>query len=745
MSDHSTAPSSQPWLKLGLALATVAAVSAATLAFWPKPASTPRRRKPKSTNNNSSNIAATGASAPAASPSAPKVASPIAGNAASQSSNLIQVSDDGTIRINISALEPLDFLSSAAAASAGDSAASLDAAIRELFAALTTSSASASGKALVTGGYLVLEQKFSGLVFALSAKFHARIAAVKDLAAIQSLATPSPREVFAQKCFGFNPMLDDGWLYVPFLVHSPQRSSAMTEYWVAVRLPENTSLPCGANTTTLIRRAPDDSEANPFVESALYVCVHFFSSLLPFDTLRRLWSWPVVVDLEADHPFYSAAPPTGDGPLPPDSKTGLGSSAALVSSLVAALFQFMGVLNGDSGSRSVWLPVPASAHEDDASQSVMGSSFTVINTDLSSVSTRPLLALTATAAPASHVRLTLTATDWFAVCHHMSQLIHCVAQGKVGSGFDVSAAFHGSHRYTRFAPEVISGILSAVGDRNVERCELVKCALPSIKHEQHNGVTVANANADSRSEFDSDSETALSRTPSPLTPSPCSVCRWLDSRHPWDHDVRPIQLPSFLHLHLADVRGGAKTPALVKTVLAWRSHQPNDSERLWSELAIINDSIEKQIRSLKVMESQQGSEASFADEIRSLATSPVSEWDVETHSPLAQSLLSLASSFTTARTLIRSMGAASGADIEPRTQTELCDKLTQQAGVLAAGVPGAGGEDAIFILAFAAGKISWQSSLPSRVSLLPIHQRDEPIECITAARDWTNRKLFRSQ
>ncbi|CAK9208385.1 unnamed protein product [Sphagnum troendelagicum] len=42
----------------------------------------------------------------------------------------------------------------------------------------------------------------------------------------------------------------------------------------------------------------------------------------------------------------------------------------------------------------------------------------------------------------------------------VSQAAHCAAQGKVGSGFDVSSAVFGSQRYVRFSPSVL---LSAQG------------------------------------------------------------------------------------------------------------------------------------------------------------------------------------------------------------------------------------------------------------------------------------------
>ena len=40
------------------------------------------------------------------------------------------------------------------------------------------------------------------------------------------------------------------------------------------------------------------------------------------------------------------------------------------------------------------------------------------------------------------------------VLHNLAQLAHAVAQGKIGSGFDVAAAVYGTQVYQRFAPEV---------------------------------------------------------------------------------------------------------------------------------------------------------------------------------------------------------------------------------------------------------------------------------------------------
>lgn len=46
--------------------------------------------------------------------------------------------------------------------------------------------------------------------------------------------------------------------------------------------------------------------------------------------------------------------------------------------------------------------------------------------------------------------------------HNLAQISHCAAQGKIGSGFDISSATYGSQVYTRFSPSVLSDLLKKV-------------------------------------------------------------------------------------------------------------------------------------------------------------------------------------------------------------------------------------------------------------------------------------------
>lgn len=55
--------------------------------------------------------------------------------------------------------------------------------------------------------------------------------------------------------------------------------------------------------------------------------------------------------------------------------------------------------------------------------------------------------------------------------HNVAQFVHCFAQGKVGSGFDVSSAVWGSHRYKRFNPAILTPIM--VSKKKGENCVVV--------------------------------------------------------------------------------------------------------------------------------------------------------------------------------------------------------------------------------------------------------------------------------
>jgi phosphomevalonate kinase len=105
------------------------------------------------------------------------------------------------------------------------------------------------------------------------------------------------------------------------------------------------------------------------------------------------------------------------------SKTGLGSSAAMTTSLVASLLHFLGVVNISNISENA--------------------------IDLK-------------------------------VVHNAAQIAHAAAQGKIGSGFDVSAAVYGTQIYKRFdaaKAEKIMELLQPFSSTNLDSCPLIDSAL----------------------------------------------------------------------------------------------------------------------------------------------------------------------------------------------------------------------------------------------------------------------------
>ncbi|KAK3203631.1 hypothetical protein GRF29_106g111039 [Pseudopithomyces chartarum] len=231
---------------------------------------------------------------------------------------------------------------------------------------------SAPGKVLVAGGYLVLDRAFNGLVFGLDARIHVEIEPIRTKSGV------SLSEI---------------------MVRSPQFRDAAWEY--GYRLTEGE----GGIAVTQLRASSLPLSSNPFIETALtytlsYLSTHLSTALSPSS-----------LSILASQPYYSnpGKPITSSSPflnfdvaLSSAHKTGLGSSAALVTAFTAALLSY-------------YLP--------------------------SSV-------------------FSLESEDGKRVLHNLAQVAHCAAQGKVGSGFDVASAVYGSCVYRRFTPSLLSSLPS---------------------------------------------------------------------------------------------------------------------------------------------------------------------------------------------------------------------------------------------------------------------------------------------
>ncbi|OLL25499.1 Phosphomevalonate kinase, partial [Neolecta irregularis DAH-3] len=215
---------------------------------------------------------------------------------------------------------------------------------------------SAPGKALVAGGYLVLHSAYKSLVVALSARIYA---------VLQPSSGPQS-SIFT------------------VIVKSPQFKDAQWVYTCSL----------GDDSSVTIEQTSGVTK-NAFAQQAIE---HVFAYLSPFK------SSDLTISIYADNEYYSRAVPQGedaytyrkslpqfsplDHTLSQVNKTGLGSSAALITSLTGALL----------------------THFNDS--------------------------------------INLESNQGKRIINNCAQLAHCAAQGKIGSGFDVAAATYGSCVYS---------------------------------------------------------------------------------------------------------------------------------------------------------------------------------------------------------------------------------------------------------------------------------------------------------
>ncbi|KAI9252638.1 phosphomevalonate kinase [Sporodiniella umbellata] len=402
---------------------------------------------------------------------------------------------------------------------------------------------SAPGKVLLTGGYLVLEQAYSGCVVGTSSRFYTVIKRSSEPNVIS--------------------------------VRSPQFENALWTYQVSDTL-ELTSLTSDDNKFVAIalqvtlQLIQDPSEI--FKHGLDIVVVgdnDFYSQRLQLQTLQLPNTAESLASLE---PFCST-----QTTLRNVHKTGLGSSAALITSFVAALLlHFKCIENVTSNESKRWI-------------------------------------------------------------HNTAQFVHCFAQGKIGSGFDVSSAVWGSHRYTRFSPDILKPIMSDTG-------------------------------------FDKTLETVINQE--------------------WDNKVVPFALPPGFEMILADIDAGSHTPTLVGKVIEWKKTKSVEANALWKELSDYNTRVEQHFRNLVGLHQQHPTEYDATFKAYSLIQ--CKQWSLE--GKVANELNALVKDFDHVRLLLRKMGSNSDVPIEPEEQTELLDACMQVPGVVMAGVPGAGGYDAIFCI-----------------------------------------------
>ncbi|CAG8197423.1 unnamed protein product [Penicillium salamii] len=258
-------------------------------------------------------------------------------------------------------------------------------------APVSATALSAPGKVLLTGGYLCLDRSYTGTVFALNARIHV---------IVQQLKRGHPRGANAP---AGEAEAEEGTV----IVRSPQFVDAIWEY--GVQRCEN------GGGVKVVQKG--DGKRNPFVETSLSYALTYISYVADSKDFGSL-----SVTIMADKDYYSETDASKGKkvkgrsddfvdfgvPLFEAHKTGLGSSAALVTALVSAVVIHRTMQPEDLGAARDKL-------------------------------------------------------------HNLAQAAHCAAQGKVGSGFDVASAIYGSCLYRRFSPKILESIGDVGSDGFEER------------------------------------------------------------------------------------------------------------------------------------------------------------------------------------------------------------------------------------------------------------------------------------
>ncbi|OLY82701.1 putative phosphomevalonate kinase [Smittium mucronatum] len=492
------------------------------------------------------------------------------------------------------------------------------------------------GKVLIVGGYLVLNKSYSGLVISVDARVYS---AVRTISHTQN----TPTSQFSVK------------------VNSFQFTDGFWEYIVKRSVEADGSL-----TTSVVQVENEHSTKNKFIHTVLETVFWIISHRNP-EEINNLCdkSSTVSIVLGTDNDFYSqrshfdSPSPSSQSIVKSDSqnnfisieqlqslprfnltnstignvhKTGLGSSAALVSSLTASLLLHFGIVSKSSFATFTQLNPKAKV------------------TSFEKLSTSSELAFK------DNDRNIINSSDWHSkinnfdlkLIHNASQFSHCLAQGKIGSGFDVSCAIYGSHIYNRFSPSLIQSAMTLPNSRSVNFV-----------------VDPSNSKFDSK--------------------------------------VQKVFLPHGLHLVLVDINSGSNTPSMVSKVLAWKTEFPDEGSQIWESISSKNDKVCTLFEKLDQL--YTNNPESYTAALDLCSTHPAAEWGLLVGKCAdlisIQVIYILIEVFNTSneiRRLMKRMGDLSGVPIEPDQQTSLIDKCLLFPGVVMAGVPGAGGFDAIYCI-----------------------------------------------
>jgi phosphomevalonate kinase len=138
----------------------------------------------------------------------------------------------------------------------------------------------------------------------------------------------------------------------------------------------------------------------------------------------------------------------------------------------------------------------------------------------------------------------------------------------------------------------------------------------------------------------------------------------------------------------------------IPQVLAWKRNASAEDLALWDQLLASNTRVVAALHKLETLSDSAEKEGGQAlkEYDTALEQFRLRESDAGTVSPVVIALEELKMAAGAMRTCLKNVGEAAKVPIEPECQTRLCDATAGVDGVIAAGVPGAGGYDAVYAL-----------------------------------------------
>jgi phosphomevalonate kinase len=519
---------------------------------------------------------------------------------------------------------------------------------------------SAPGKVLLAGGYLVLESDNVGLVVAVDQRFYTRIQWREGEDSIDPV--------------------------VPITVQSPQFNAKWIFSW---------NRATGALSQQSEDECHDQPSRNVFVETTLQFCCLILLPCLPMPTIgssntASSVSSRIDISILADNAFYSVIPHL------PESLWETSSSNSETSHILQAvrnLPKFLPLVPSGKMQPKVQ-PLLEKKYSTKICKTGLGSSAALVSSLTAAFLTAAQRVVQKNRESRSPFQFSLLDQKYI-----VAQIIHAAAQGKVGSGFDIAAAFRGSHVFHHPSlPEPRSAqmqsILATFEDWKSVQNSSDAVSMAHQLNQQLNEI-LASVAAPSRSTSCTAADGVL--------PSPAAV---------------PIgKKNSLLQVILADVSGGSDSPGMSRKIMAWKTQQQSASRiPHWDDLRELNERI------ILLWKRIDEHNATIEDRIK-LASSSATQWIEwassnpgsrmphdgspksnqkelrKDHYPsflvLVSLVVDLVHAFREYRMHFKAMGEAANVPTEPDAQSALADSTEQLPGVVAALVPGAGGHDAL--------------------------------------------------